>query len=194
MQLSNLFSYTIVLNSQSPRRKQLLESLGFNIRVVKTHTDEVYPQDMYMEDIPVYLAKQKGKSFTEELKDDEVLVCSDTMVFFGNAPLGKPKDKQQAIEMLTSLSGKEHSVISGCYLRHKGKEISFSETTKVRFKTLSMEEIEYYVDKYQPFDKAGSYGIQEWIGMIGVESIEGDFYNVMGLPTLALFENIKEII
>lgn len=194
MQLSNLFSYTIVLNSQSPRRKQLLESLGFNIRVVKTHTDEVYPQDMYMEDIPVYLAKQKGKSFTEELKDDEVLVCSDTMVFFDNAPLGKPKDKQQAIEMLTSLSGKEHNVISGCYLRHKGKEISFSETTKVRFKTLSMEEIEYYVDKYQPFDKAGSYGIQEWIGMIGVESIEGDFYNVMGLPTLALFENIKEII
>lgn len=194
MQLSNLFSYTIVLNSQSPRRKQLLEGLGFKIRVVKTHTDEVYPQGMYMEDIPTYLAMQKGKSYTEELKDDEILVCSDTMVFFDNAPLGKPKDRQQAIQMLTSLSGKEHSVISGCYLKHGDKEISFSETTKVRFKSLSTEEIEYYVDKYQPLDKAGSYGIQEWIGMIGVESIEGDFYNVMGLPTLALFENIKEII
>ncbi|MBQ9254203.1 MAG: septum formation protein Maf [Bacteroidales bacterium] len=193
MQLSDLFSYTIVLNSSSPRRKQLLTDLGFKIKQVKTSVDEVYPKDTPVFDIPAYLSVQKADAYKEILSDKEILLCSDTMVFLGEAPLGKPIEKQEACNMLKHLSNNVHTVVSACCLRHKTKERVFSQTTKVRFKPLSMEEIEYYVQKYSPLDKAGAYGIQEWIGMIGIESIEGDFYNVMGLPTQRLFEQLLSI-
>ncbi len=194
MCFNKLFSYTIVLNSRSPRRKQLLEQMGFNIRLVETHTLETYPKELGMEQIPLYLAEKKGASFTDKIGAKEILLCSDTMVFVDNEYLGKPKDKQEAIDILQKLSARKHSVITGCYLKTAKKSLSFYEKTEVFFKQLSLQTIKYYVETFNPLDKAGAYGIQEWIGMIGIEKIEGDFYNVMGLPTSCLFENLQKII
>ncbi len=194
MLYNDLFSYTIILNSRSPRRKRLLEDMGFNICVVKTQTEESYPDNLAIEEIPVFLAEKKGRAYTEQIREKEILLSSDTMVFLDDEALGKPQSKQEAIAMLQKLSGRKHYVISGCNLRTKDKSISFYEKTDVFFKPLSFQEIEYYVNKYEPLDKAGAYGIQEWIGMIGIEKIEGDFYNVMGLPTVSLFQKLKEIL
>lgn len=194
MLYNDLFSYTIILNSRSPRRKRLLEDMGFNICVVKTHTEESYPENLAIEKIPVFLAEKKGRAYTEQIREKEILLSSDTMVFLDDEALGKPQNKQEAIAMLQKLSGRKHCVVSGCNLRTKDKSISFYEKTDVFFKPLSFQEIEYYVNKYEPLDKAGAYGIQEWIGMIGIEKIEGDFYNVMGLPTVTLFQKLKEIL
>lgn len=190
----DLFSYTIILNSRSPRRKRLLEDMGFNICVVKTQTEESYPENLAIEEIPIFLAEKKGRTYTEQIREKEILLSSDTMVFLDNEALGKPKNKQEAITMLQKLSGRKHCVVSGCNLRTEDKSISFYEKTDVFFKSLSSQEIEYYVNQYEPLDKAGAYGIQEWIGMIGIEKIEGDFYNVMGLPTVTLFQKLKEIL
>lgn len=194
MSSKDIFSYTIILNSRSPRRKRLLEDMGFNICVVKTQTEESYPDNLAIEEIPVFLAEKKGRTYTEQIREKEILLSSDTMVFLNNEALGKPQSKQEAIAMLQKLSGRKHCVVSGCNLRTKVKSISFYEKTNVFFKPLSSQEIEYYVNKYEPLDKAGAYGIQEWIGMIGIEKIEGDFYNVMGLPTVSLFQKLKEIL
>lgn len=194
MLYNDLFSYTIILNSRSPRRKRLLEDMGFNICVVKTHTEESYPNNLAIEEIPVFLAEKKGRTYTEQIREKEILLSSDTMVFLDDEALGKPQNKQEAITMLQKLSGRKHYVVSGCNLRTKDKSISFYEKTDVFFKPLSFQEIEYYVNQYEPLDKAGAYGIQEWIGMIGIEKIEGDFYNVMGLPTVSLFQKLKEIL
>lgn len=194
MSSKDIFSYTIVLNSRSPRRKQLLEQMGFNIRVVKTQTEESYPSNLRIEEIPVFLAEKKSQAYTERINDNEILLCSDTMVFLNDEALGKPKNKQEALNMLKKLSGQKHCVISGCNIRTENKSLSFFEKTDVFFKHLSSQEIEYYVNKYEPLDKAGAYGIQEWIGMIGIEKIEGDFYNVMGLPTVSLFQKLQEIL
>ncbi len=194
MFFNDLFSYTIVLNSRSPRRKQLLEQMGFNVRLVKTDISETYPPNLTMEEIPVYLAEKKANAYKKMLGEKEILLCSDTIVFIDGKVLGKPKNKEQAIDMLKNLSNKKHYVISGCYLKSKTKALSFYEKTAVFFKNLSLQDIDYYVENYKPMDKAGSYGIQEWIGMIGIEKIEGNFYNVMGLPTVSLFENIQKLI
>lgn len=194
MSFNDLFSYTIVLNSRSPRRKQLLEQMGFNVRLVKTQISETYPQDLKMEGIPVYLAEKKAKAYKETLGEKEILLCSDTIVFIDGRVLGKPDSKEQAVSMLKNLSNKKHYVVSSCYLKSNTKAISFYEKTAVFFKNLSSQDIDYYIEKYTPMDKAGAYGIQEWIGMIGVEKIEGNFYNVMGLPTVSLFENIQKLI
>lgn len=194
MFFNDLFSYTIVLNSRSPRRKQLLEQMGFNVRLVKTDISETYPPNLTMEEIPVYLAEKKANAYKEVLGEKEILLCSDTIVFIDGKVLGKPQNKEQAIYMLKNLSNKKHYVISGCYLKNKTKALSFYEKTAVFFKNLSLQDIDYYVENYKPMDKAGSYGIQEWIGMIGIEKIEGNFYNVMGLPTVSLFENIQKLI
>lgn len=194
MLYNDLFSYTIILNSRSPRRKRLLEDMGFNICVVKTQTEESYPDNLAIEEIPVFLAEKKGRAYTEQIREKEILLSSDTMVFLDDEALGKPKNKQEAITMLQKLSGRKHCVVSGCNLRTEDKSISFYEKTNVFFKSLSSQEIEYYVNKYEPLDKAGAYGIQEWIGMIGIEKIEGDFYNVMGLPTVSLFQKLQEIL
>lgn len=194
MLFNDLFSYTIVLNSRSPRRKQLLEQMGFNVRLVKTDISETYPPNLNMEEIPVYLAEKKANAYKKMLGEKEILLCSDTIVFIDGKVLGKPQNKEQAIDMLKNLSNKKHYVISGCYLKSKTNAISFYEKTAVFFKNLSLQDIDYYVENYKPMDKAGSYGIQEWIGMIGIEKIEGNFYNVMGLPTVSLFENIQKLI
>ncbi len=193
MSFRDLFSYSIILNSSSPRRRQLLEDMGFDIRVVKTTTEETYPDSLSLEQIPLYLAEKKGRAFVQQIQAKEILLSSDTMVFLDKKPLGKPANSEEAFKMLSHLSGKRHSVISACNLRSQDRNLSFYESTEVYFKNLSAEEITHYIDTYKPFDKAGAYGIQEWIGMIGIEKIEGDFYNVMGLPTVSLFEKLKEI-
>ncbi len=194
MPFNDLFSYTIVLNSRSPRRKQLLEQMGFKVRLVKTQIAETYPQNLKMGEIPVYLAEKKANAFKGTLGEKEILLCSDTIVFIDGQVLGKPESKEQAVNMLKNLSNKKHYVVSGCYLKSNKKTLSFYEKTTVFFKNLSSQDIDYYIEKYTPMDKAGAYGIQEWIGMIGVEKIEGNFYNVMGLPTVSLFENIQKLI
>lgn len=191
--LHNLLSYNIILNSLSPRRKQLLENIGFNVIVEKIKIDEDYPKDLIAEEIPQYLAEKKANSYNKPLLDKQILIACDTVVIVEDKILGKPKDFLMAQQMLSSLSNKWHKVVSGCCIKTKDKNLSFKEKTLVKFKRLSEEEINYYINKYSPFDKAGSYGIQEWIGEIGIERIEGDFYNVMGLPTQRLYDEMIKI-
>lgn len=191
--LHNLLSYNIILNSLSPRRKQLLENIGFNVIVEKIKIDEDYPKDLIAEEIPQYLAEKKANSYNKPLLEKQILIACDTVVIVEDKILGKPKDFLMAQQMLSSLSNKWHKVVSGCCIKTKDKNLSFKEKTLVKFKRLSEEEINYYINKYSPFDKAGSYGIQEWIGEIGIERIEGDFYNVMGLPTQRLYDEMIKI-
>ncbi len=184
--------YKIILGSQSPRRKTLLEGLGFKIEVRTKETNEIYPGNLSPEEIPVYLAQQKAASFDRtELLDNEILVTADTVVILENQILGKPGDEKEAKQMLSSLSGKPHHVITGVCLKSNQRQSCFSSITKVRFRYLSEDEISYYISHYKPFDKAGSYGIQEWIGYIGIESIEGSYSNVVGLPTEMLYQELK---
>ena len=193
--LNELFQYKIILASKSPRRLHLLKQMGFEVGVRTIDIEEVYPKELPYNNIAEYLAKKKAEGFNiSNLKEKEILLTADTIVFVDNKSIGKPKDRKEAISFLQSLSEKEHKVITGCCLKTKYKTSTFIVCTNVFFKKLSQDEIEYYIDKYQPYDKAGAYGIQEWIGSIGIEKIEGCFYNVMGLPTTELFKQIKEII
>ncbi|HLV41834.1 MAG TPA: Maf family nucleotide pyrophosphatase [Brumimicrobium sp.] len=187
-----MFSKKIILGSSSPRRKQLIEQLGINCEIRKKEVDEVYPTEISNYDVPEYLSQLKAEPLKNTILKDEVLLTSDTVVIHNNQILEKPKDHNAAVEMLQRLSGSINEVVTGVYLYHPTKEKTFSVRTKVFFKVLSLEEIEYYVSNYKPFDKAGAYGIQEWIGMIGVEKIEGCFYNVMGLPMNELWKAINE--
>lgn len=191
---NKLDKYQLVLASKSPRRKQLLESLGLHFDIQTKDIEEVYPSDLKGEEIPMYLSKLKASAFDKDNLKDKILITSDTVVWFNNQKLGKPKDRGQAIKTLQSLSNNSHEVISGVTLTSHDKQTSFSVTTKVYFGELSQEEIEYYVDTYKPFDKAGSYGIQEWIGMIGVNKIEGDYYNVVGLPVYQLKKHLIDFV
>lgn len=177
----------IILGSGSPRRKELLAALGYNFEVRTKDTDESYPTAMSCEEVPVYLAKQKAAALLPELQEDELLICADTVVILDNQILGKPANKDEASEMLNFLSGKTHKVITGVFIGDSKQEVIFSDTTEVTFNSLSENQINYYIENYQPFDKAGSYGIQEWIGFIGVASITGTYANVMGLPTHEIF-------
>lgn len=193
--LNEIFQYKIILASKSPRRLQLIKQMGFEVGVRTINVEETYPKEISYNNIAEYLAKKKAEGFNiSNINEKEILLTADTIVFINNKPIGKPKDREEAISFLQSLSEKEHKVITGCCLKKKYKTSTFSVCTNVFFKNLSQEEIEYYIDKYQPYDKAGAYGIQEWIGSIGIEKIEGCFYNVMGLPTTELFKQIKEII
>ena len=190
--LSNLEKYKIVLGSASPRRKELLTGLDldFEVRVMEG-IKESYPKDLRPDLIPVFIAVKKAKAYKKIMPEDELLITADTIVWTYKEVLGKPADRDAAIEMLKQLSGNEHQVITGVCLTSKQKSLSFSQTSSVTFGELTDEEIEYYVDKYQPFDKAGAYGVQEWIGYIGVESVKGSFYNVMGLPVRRLYQELK---
>ncbi|MEN8928536.1 MAG: Maf family nucleotide pyrophosphatase [Flavobacteriales bacterium] len=179
---NKLKDFQIILASKSPRRQELLKGLGLEFEIRTKEIEEVFPPALFKEEIAVYLSNLKAKAFEKELKENELVITSDTIVWNENQQLGKPKDKSEAIEMLQSLSGKSHEVITAVTLMTKTKTHSFYETTKVFFKELSIEEIEYYIDNYQPYDKAGSYGIQEWIGFVGIPKIEGDYFNVVGLP------------
>ena len=189
------FPYKLVLGSASPRRKDLLSALGFEFETITKDVDESYPLSMPRESVPEYLSHIKSMAFSDdELPENYLLITADTMVLLDNKPFGKPADRDQAVRFLYALSGQTHKVITGISLRTRERQHTFSVESKVTFRVLSLEEIEYYVDKYKPYDKAGSYGIQEWIGYVGIEAIEGSFYNVMGLPTQRLYREMAEFI
>lgn len=189
-QISNL---NPILASKSPRRQDLLKQLGVSYEVMSENVDEVYDENMTLQEVPEFLARLKLASLPQKYSN-RLIISADTVVILGDQILGKPKDASDAVNMLQMLSGKMHRVISGVALAYQAKTWSFSEETKVYFKPLSKEEIEFYVNTYKPLDKAGSYGIQEFIGYLGVERIEGCFYNVMGLPVSALVEKIRRSI
>lgn len=183
--------YKLILASASPRRHQLMCDAGFKFEVKLKHTDEIYPGDLDPDRVPEYLACLKAEAFQGELNPGELLITADTVVCLEGQILGKPQDRSQAIEMLHQLSGRKHTVVTGVCLTSLERKKSFSAYTDVFFKELSEEEITCYVDNCKPFDKAGAYGIQEWIGYIGIRRIEGSFYNVMGLPVQQLYEALK---
>lgn len=189
----NIQDYHILLGSNSPRRRELLAGLDLNFEVkVIPGLEEHYPPILQPEEIPVFLARQKAEAYIPTLSDKTLLITADTIVWNQNKVIGKPKDREDAIQMLQSLSGHEHHVVTGVCLTTTEKQKAFSVVSTVKFAALTDEEISYYVDKYHPFDKAGAYGIQEWIGYIGVESINGSFYNVMGLPVQRLYQELKK--
>lgn len=174
--------YPIILASQSPRRKQLLEWAEVPFEVLAKETAETYPAGLSLEEIPVHIARAKAEAVRGEVGEQLVILAADTVVVTDGEIIGKPKDPADAVRMLSLLSGRDHRVITGVVMVRGSLERSFSETTEVSFHALSPEQIRFYVEKYKPFDKAGAYAIQEWIGVIGIKSIRGDFYNVMGLP------------
>jgi len=182
----------IILASKSPRRQELLKAMGLDFKVVLKDVDESYPAKLSPAEIAVYIAERKALAF-EDLKDNNIVITADTIVAFGNEILGKPADRAEAIEVLTKLSGAVHQVYTGVSINYGGKITSFFDLTEVAFNTLSIEEIIYYVDNYSPYDKAGSYGIQEWIGLIAVEKITGSYTNVMGLPTEKLYKALAQL-
>ena len=189
----NIQNYHIILGSNSPRRRELLAGLDLDFEVkVVPGLEEHYPTTLQPEEIPVFLAKQKAAAYIPTLPEKTLLITADTIVWNRNEVIGKPKNREDAIQMLQSLSGHEHHVVTGVCLTTTEKQKAFSVISAVKFATLTDEEIGYYVDKYQPFDKAGAYGIQEWIGYVGVESINGSFYNVMGLPVQRLYQELKK--
>lgn len=193
--LNDINALNIILASKSPRRQQLLAGMDIEFTVQTKEVDESYPASMPANDIAAYLCEKKADAFTiEELDDDFLLITADTIVVVNQHVLNKPLTRQEAIEMLGLLSGVWHTVITGVCLRCKNKKLIFSESSDVKFATLSPTEIEWYVDRYQPFDKAGAYGIQEWIGYVAIESVVGSFYNVMGLPTHRLYAELKSFL
>ncbi len=181
----------IILASASPRRKQLLEWAEIPFDVIVSHSEESVPDGMPVSEIPVFLASQKAALVLNKLGDKKCIVAADTIVVLGRQMLGKPLDSADAIRMLSLLSGRVHEVITGVCITNGSKEILFAEKTSVRFHELSREAILHYVDRYQPFDKAGAYAIQEWIGVTGIHSIDGDFYNVMGLPVSRVLQELR---
>lgn len=190
-QLAEKYSnYRIVLASQSPRRKDLLAGLNIPFAVEVREVDESFPAEMDVEEVPVYLAKLKALAFQGEIEDNTLIITADTVVIVDNEVLGKPNDYIHAFEMLRKLSGRKHVVVTGVCLTTAQKQAIFSSATNVYFKNLSDNEIDYYLNNYQPYDKAGSYGVQEWIGYIAIEKIEGSYFNVMGLPIQRLYEEL----
>jgi len=182
--------YTVILASSSPRRQEIFKELDIPFKVVVKHVNEHYPQHLKAEEITNYLARLKAKPFEDDLTTNEIIITADTIVWLENNSLEKPKSIKEATNMLNLLSGKMHQVITSVCIKTKDIEKVISSVTKVYFKELSDEEINYYVEKYHPLDKAGAYGIQEWIGYIGVTKLEGSYFNVMGLPIDKLYEEL----
>ena len=181
----------LILASGSPRRKQLLESAGFQFEVRSVSIDEVFPDDLEVDKVAEYLAVAKNEA-NRKVADDEIILTADTVVVYGHQILGKPNDVQEAAEVIRLLSGQIHRVITGVCISSPQKSIAFSSTTQVKFKMLTSDEIDHYVSTFQPLDKAGSYAIQEWIGLIGVEWINGSFYNVVGLPVDRVYDELHK--
>ncbi len=182
--------YDVVLVSQSPRRRELLRGLEVEFTSTSVDTDESYPATLKGADIPIYIATQKADAYLPKMDSNTLAITADTVVLIDNQILGKPKDRAAAIAMLQHLSGNTHQVITGVCIQTKQKRVVFSATSEVTFANLTAEEIEHYVDCYKPFDKAGSYGVQEWIGYIGIEKIVGSYFNVMGLPIQKLYKKL----
>lgn len=194
MPLSNLKNYKVILASNSPRRKELLSGLGVDYEVrTLPDVDESYPDTLTGADIPLYIAKEKADAYRAMLKPGELMITADTIVWLAGRVLGKPKDREDALQMLRDMSGKVHEVFTGVCITTTDWQRSFAAQTEVRFSQLTEEEITYYVDKYQPMDKAGAYGVQEWIGFIGVENISGSYYNIMGLPVQRLYKELLKV-
>ncbi len=187
----------IILASQSPRRKQLLEWAEQPFEIVVIPTDESYPSNLAVEEIPLFIAREKASVVQKHLQATEhknkTILAADTVVVLKNKIIGKPKDRADAIDILTQLAGNHHQVITGVVILTPTKEIAFADITDVAFHPLTQEQIVFYVDQYQPYDKAGAYAIQEWIGVVGIKQIKGDFYNVMGLPVSRVVQALKEI-
>ncbi len=188
-----LTDYRIILASNSPRRKELLSGIGvkYEFRMLPD-IDESYPETVSADEVAGYLAEKKASAYLPELNDDELLITADTVVLLDSIVIGKPSDEVDAIRMLQLLSGKTHKVITGVCLTSKKKQVVFSDTAYVTFGELSREEISYYVSNYKPYDKAGAYGVQEWIGYVAVEKIEGSYFNVMGLPIFKVYKELKQ--
>jgi septum formation protein len=181
----------IILASQSPRRKQLLEWAEIPFEIVVKETDETFPEDLKVEDAAIHIARQKALAVEPVVSENAVILAADTIVVLEGRIIGKPKDRTEAIRILSDLSGHRHVVITGVVIKQNKREVSFADSTEVYFHELSREQIEFYVDKYKPYDKAGAYAIQEWIGVVGIKSVTGDFYNVMGLPVSRVFRALK---
>lgn len=190
--LDNLKEYHIILASNSPRRRELLAGLGldFEIRTLPG-IDESYPDSLEGSHIPLYIARKKAEAYRPLLHEDELMITADTIVWLDRHVLGKPRDEAEAVQMLRDMSGRTHEVYTGVCLTTSARQRSFTVGTQVRFARLSEEEIHYYVSHFHPLDKAGAYGVQEWIGYVGVEYIEGSYYNVMGLPMQRLYQELK---
>lgn len=189
--LSHLNCYNIILASLSPRREELLRGLNIPFEVKVIDVEETYPSQLVGVDIPMYLAEKKADAYLESMDENTLLITADTIVWHEGRVFGKPKDKAEATKMLNSLSGKTHQVITGVCISTLSKRKTFHVISEVRFARLLPDEIEYYLQNFQPYDKAGSYGVQEWIGYIGVEHIEGSYFNVMGLPIQRLYSELK---
>ncbi|MCK9453433.1 MAG: Maf family nucleotide pyrophosphatase [Bacteroidales bacterium] len=188
----NLASYEVILASKSPRRQQLLADMGISFTVLTKDTDESFPADLPAAEIASYLSRVKAEAFSaSSLPANFLLITADTVVIKDQLPLNKPENRAEAVAMLQTLSGCKHEVITGITIRSNHKLVSFAEISEVTFDVLEKDEIDFYVDRHKPFDKAGSYGIQEWIGVIGIAGISGSFYNVMGLPTHQLYQQLK---
>ena len=183
-------SWNIILASKSPRRQNLLKELGFEFEIRTKEIEEIYPPALQKEEVAIFLSQLKASAFHSELGTNDLVLTSDTIVCLAGEIIGKPKDRADAIQMLGKLSGNKHEVITAVTLTSNQKQHTFYDLTAVFFKDLTTEEIEYYIDKYEPFDKAGSYGIQEWIGYIGIEKINGSYFNVMGLPVKRVYDEI----
>ena len=186
-------NHKIILASGSPRRQQFLKELDLDFEIRLKEIEEIYPNHLQAEEITDFLAKLKANAFENELKDNEILITSDTIVWLKNQALGKPTDASHALKMLTEMSGKTHEVITSVCIKTNQKEIVFHDKTSVSFASLTSQEIEYYLKNYKPFDKAGSYGIQEWIGLVAIEKIEGSYANVVGLPTHKLYSELLKL-
>jgi septum formation protein len=183
----------IILASQSPRRKQLLEWAEVSFDIIVKETDETYPENLSIDEIAVHIARNKALAIKSTVDHNIPILAADTIVVLQGCIIGKPKDREDAVKILSSLSGKQHQVVTGVVILHSENEIAFAETTEVLFHELSLAQIEFYVDNYKPYDKAGAYAIQEWIGVVGIKTINGDFYNVMGLPVSRVVQALQNL-
>lgn len=192
--LDNLEKYKVILASGSPRRRELMAGLGVNYEVrILPDVDESYPDTLQGEEIPLYIAKEKADAYIPMMQPDEMIITADTIVWLDGKVLGKPRDREDALQMLRTMSGRTHEVFTGVCITTTDWQRSFTAQTEVRFATLSEDEIIYYVDNFKPMDKAGAYGVQEWIGFIGVENISGSYYNIMGLPVQKLYRELLKV-
>ena len=176
----------------SPRRKQLLEWAELPFEIIVEETDERFPPGLDPADVAIYIARNKALAVQKKLKADDIILAADTIVVLGDNIIGKPVHREDAVSMLLALSGSVHHVITGVVIRKGEKELAFADTTKVEFHELTISQIEFYTDKYKPYDKAGAYAIQEWIGVVGIKSVHGDFYNVMGLPVSRVLKELEK--